>query len=356
MLLIPIVVLFLLTVLAFWMFQHNKENYNYALFLFGCFVFALEVTLLGLFLITLYINSGQYYQAIDPINTGYAPFSFDHIISLAVFYGLGLISALFIWLKGRSLPPLTFVVASSLMLIGVVINVAILFHMDSDNDESYLYAPASILYLFIAFSLMINMILDQSIASRQIIYSNSFLNNINNKMSDISMQPFWIVVMMFPMFIIITMILILFGQHPDSMIKVFTETATWNFSQKAHPLFLDEHGHYLCTVAASGSPSLVKPLAIGVRHGQPIIINRQLQVANAFEEMIKDLSPIFHSWIRGIYDKYGYPISKHITSKSGSDITYILMKPLEWFFLICLYLGCKFPEEKIRKQYMVFMK
>ncbi len=38
-----------------------------------------------------------------------------------------------------------------------------------------------------------------------------------------------------------------------------------------------------------------------------------------------------------------YPVS--------TRLTYILMKPLEWFFLICLYLFVNEPEKKIARQY-----
>ena len=49
--------------------------------------------------------------------------------------------------------------------------------------------------------------------------------------------------------------------------------------------------------------------------------------------------------------KYGYPVSKHITSPVKADIVYILMKPLEWAFLIFLYLVDLHPEERIGRQY-----
>ncbi|WP_317167131.1 DUF6688 family protein [Winogradskyella wichelsiae] len=44
-------------------------------------------------------------------------------------------------------------------------------------------------------------------------------------------------------------------------------------------------------------------------------------------------------------------ISTKINTIKLSNITYILMKPLEWFFLMCLYLFCNKPEEKIKQQY-----
>lgn len=44
------------------------------------------------------------------------------------------------------------------------------------------------------------------------------------------------------------------------------------------------------------------------------MVNRQLQIANAFEEKIKSSFPGFHKWLRANYDKYGFEFSKHIQS------------------------------------------
>ena len=98
----------------------------------------------------------------------------------------------------------------------------------------------------------------------------------------------------------------LFGDDYDAVSKALTETTTWGFSQHDHPPHLPHQGHYLCTVAACGSPQLVKPLRWGIRGKQRIIVNRQLQIANAFEELIADLSPTLHRFIRKNYDRYGY--------------------------------------------------
>ena len=137
------------------------------------------------------------------------------------------------------------------------------------------------------------------------------------------------------------------------MTKVFTETTTWRFSTETHPPFLDHQGHYLCTVAVCGDPKVVKPLRLGRRHGHEIIVNRQLLIANAFEELIQENMPLVHRMVRGLYDQYGYPLSKKITSQRGSNLVYRLMKPLEYFFLICLYLFSTKPEEKIAGQYIL---
>lgn len=86
---------------------------------------------------------------------------------------------------------------------------------------------------------------------------------------------------------------------------------------------LDYSGHYLCTIVAGGHKKVVKPLRLGTRRGTTIVVNRQLCIANAFEEVIQEKFPKFHKKVRNFYDTYGYPISKHITTSFRADIIYI---------------------------------
>ena len=75
-------------------------------------------------------------------------------------------------------------------------------------------------------------------------------------------------------------------------------------------------------------------------------------LANAFEQLIQERTPKLHRRIRDFYDKYGYPVSKHIRSAWSADVVYIIMKPLEWFFLLTLYLCDTKPENRINSQYL----
>lgn len=151
---------------------------------------------------------------------------------------------------------------------------------------------------------------------------------------------------------VLEIIFILTGQGADAPMKAFKDTADWTFSQQIPPPPKHYEGHYLCTVAAGGHKRVVKPLRYGTRHGATIIVNRQLCVANAFEDYIHEKLPRFHRVIRGAYDKYGYPISKHITTPRCADAVYILMKPLEWAFLVFLYMFDTKPEQRISRQYL----
>lgn len=146
-------------------------------------------------------------------------------------------------------------------------------------------------------------------------------------------------------------VLTLFGQEPDSIIQAWIQTSDWTFSQQVAPPNLPMDYHYLCTVAARGHHSLVRPLRMGRRHGHWVLVNRQLAVANAFEELLQERVPRLHRVIRATYDRCGYPIANHIRSQWAADAVWLLMKPAEWFFLGILYLfDCK-PENRIAVQY-----
>ncbi len=180
----------------------------------------------------------------------------------------------------------------------------------------------------------------------------TILHRCNQFLSDSRYWPVAAFLLMWPLLGILIGILVLFGQKPDAIIKAWTETSDWNLSQRVAPqnLYMDEH--YLCTVAADGHKEIVKPIRLGVRHGHEVIVNRQLCVANAFEQVLEEKTPRFHKTVRGFYDKYGFPIGKLIMkSKVAADITYFIMKPLEWIFLMVLYLVDVNPENRIAVQY-----
>ena len=163
--------------------------------------------------------------------------------------------------------------------------------------------------------------------------------------------PVLALLLMFPLLGILIAILMLFGQAPDSVIKVFTETSDWNLSLRQAPQNVMYDEHYLCTVAAGGHKKIVKPIRLGRRHGHEVIVNRQLCIANAFEQVLEERTPGFHRALRHFYDTYGFPVARLIHSKYTADLVYFIMKPLEWIFLCVLYLTDAHPENRIAVQY-----
>ncbi|WP_416370325.1 DUF6688 domain-containing protein [Tenacibaculum ovolyticum] len=312
--------------------------------------------------------SVEHNVAIDPIDgTGYTPLGQKNMITVFVFYTLYVISKILIWKKSKTLPPLTWVITTVFVIIGIVLNLFIILQTSYSNDMfEFNYDPINTstnhntitFFLFYPFISSITSIYVLAKSSNIVAdhfndyqYKNSILSYLHNILFKIKSYPLIILLLIFPVFFIITIILMLFGQDSDSMIKVFTDTTTWRFSQQSHPPALDHKGHYLCTVAARGNPTIVKPIRIGKRQGKPIIINRQLMIANAFEDVIQVNYPKTHHFIRENYDTYGYNLSKVINTPFKSNLIYIIMKPLEWLFIIFLYLFCTKPEELIKRQY-----
>lgn len=180
---------------------------------------------------------------------------------------------------------------------------------------------------------------------------NSLIRICNRLLTRSKRWPFAAFLLMWPLLGILIALLLLTGQKPDAVIKAFTETAEWNLSQRVAPQNILYDEHYLCTVAAGGHKPIVKPLRLGVRHGHEVIVNRQLCVANAFEQILEEKTPQLHRVIRHVYDTYGFPVAKLIRSRYTADLVYFLMKPLEWFFLTVLYLTDTDPENRIALQY-----
>jgi len=163
--------------------------------------------------------------------------------------------------------------------------------------------------------------------------------------------PLWALLALLPFMGVVVGVLFLAGQKPESFVTGFTETAEWNLSTKIPPPRVEYQGHYLCTVAAKGHRRLVRPLRVGRRHGTAILVNRQLCVANAFEQLIQQCAPRLHKCIRYAYDHTGFHLSQHIHSEAAADAVYLLMKPLEWSFLFVLYFCTAQPEARISRQY-----
>jgi hypothetical protein len=135
--------------------------------------------------------------------------------------------------------------------------------------------------------------------------------------------------------------------------RVFTQTCDHTFSQLPilHPPPVSDC-HYLCTVAAQGHARLVRPERFGRRGGGVIVVNRQLAVANAFEDLLHTRWPRFGALARRVYDRLGWPVSRWIRSPWAADAVYLAMKPAEWsFYLVLLLLDRGPPEARIDRMY-----
>ena len=290
-----------------------------------------------------------YFQIHTPIAT-------EMMLTICIFILVAILGYLILrFAKINKLSPLALVLAMSALYIGVIVAglwICQVFKMSIENLILILF-PLNVIVIFIKVIKDVIIKWNSEYKDKRRVLKDNKLINLCNKILNNSLNWPWLaLIFMVPLLGILIGILALFGQAPDSVIKAFTETAEWNLSTKLPAQSLEYDGHYLCTVAAGGHKKIVKPIRLGRRGGKYIVVNRQLCIANAFEQIIEEKAPKFHYVVRSFYDKYGYPVAKHINSKYTADFVYFLMKPLEWIFLIVIYLFDNKPENRIAIQYL----
>lgn len=313
-------------------------------------------------LLTWYCDFKDYQEALrigmatdTQVHAPLASWSMPTILTICV---VGIISYLLIRIKKIDLPPLMFVICMSGTIICSIFCAFFIIQIAKNIPSRFIYFYYTLLPInYILCCIRIERKVLVEFKNKKLYednYNNQFLSKIDRTLMkiDIEKWPLISIICVIPLAIILIMILILFGQRPDEYIKAFFETSDWTLSKMYSPPPIEYDAHYLCTVSLRGHKKIVKPLRYGIRKNQKIVVNRQLCIANAFEQLLEEKTPKFHKIIRYIYDKYGYPISKHINTPIQADIIYFIMKPLEWIFVIILYMFDKKPENRIATQYM----
>ena len=336
----------------------------------GVWLFDLYVFGLGAFCEILYLgllrNMTNYDWEVQLSNMEkHTPIYTGAAATVVILWMLGLIGyAILQYIPLRKLPPLVTVLSISAMYLGVA--ELILFTIQvfdpvgdgSLTDRCLLLLPICCVLIVARLLLakiqewnhMVQNAEEEHFGTGKIC-QNSVLRWCNGILRKAAWWPLLGLVLMFPLLGILIAILMLFGQAPDSVIKAFTETSDWNLSLRQAPQNVMYDEHYLCTVAAGGHKKIVKPIRLGRRHGHEVIVNRQLCIANAFEQVLEERTPGFHRTLRHFYDTYGFPVARLIHSKYTADLVYFIMKPLEWIFLCVLYLTDAHPENRIAVQY-----
>ena len=293
-----------------------------------------------------------YVQLYTSDNRNYTPISLEHMPTILIIDNIAIASFLLLRFWSKKLSPIIASLCLSAVFLGIALSIVFLIQNIFSSHCNIMFTLFPINYIICSIRLMMTSTKTFAQRIKDAEYNNKFLQicqRFLNRSSSFLLISFLLSI---PLLIIIIIILLLFGQQPDSIVKAFTETAEWSLSQKIPPPRIESDGHYLCTVAACGDEKVVKPIRAGKRHGNIIVVNRQLLVANAFEDLIAKRTPRLHKIVRSIYDKSGLPISKYITTKRRSNIVYYIMKPLEWFFVLVLYTFDTTPENRIHSQYI----
>jgi len=323
------------------------------------------IMVLGLFFtyLVLVVFYDDYVVGPLPANSfwwGYTPIAFEHALTIRVLTFVALTGFFILRFFRKWLPPIPMCLCLSAIFIGVVLSVVysiqlmrVPFPQDFQSFFLFLY-PLN--FILCCIRLVWRCVseelgrLDPSDRQGKIVARCKRL---------LTAGKTWLII--FALSFPLLAVLVLLGQSPDAAIRAFTQTSDWTLSAydwpcpevlPPPPREPHEGGHYLCTVALRVSAAVVKLLRFGVRHGKRIVVNRQLCVANAFEQRIMEKAPRFHGAVRGLYDRCGYPLSKHITTKKRANAVYILMKPFEWAFVLFLYTADKRPENRIASQYL----
>ena len=311
------------------------------------------------------------------------PFSRTHILSILILMLAGLVSYAYLKSKKETAPPLAAVLSMAGVYLGILVNLLVIIQLFGGVAAFGNVFPGDVLllmlvpfnYILLSVNLLIQVVKAQSRSVRErdmsIVsggdserkpevvskenpapYKSRFFNDCNRILAASEHWALYALLLSLPLLCVIIAALLLFGQKPDSVIRAFTETSDWALSTKISPPSVVIDSHYLCTVALRGHKKLVKPQRLGIRRGSKIMVNRQLCVANAFEQLLEERTPRFHRALRKFYDTYGYPVSKYIRTPLTADIIYLLMKPLEWMFVTVLYLFDTNPEDRIARQYL----
>jgi hypothetical protein len=293
----------------------------------------------------------------EPINnccSDSAAFAPGHKLTIYVLVGICIAAFFYSSYRKKIASPILEVITNAILVFGFVFNIFVGLHA----GEFYWWignVPIGMLFIF-------------QIADNHKKFIEFKLSSSN--LPDKSLERFaWIVLtksplakypllflLFFPLFFLITSLLLLFGQKPDSIVSAFTDTYKHGFSQLDY--MCDNvmcGGHFLCSVAANGHKTIVNPIRYGERNGSKIICNRQLLIANAFEEIVEQNFPRAHRMIRGQYNKVGNSIHRHyhiFNNKFIADSIYFLMKPMEFIFLLVIYTCDNKPENRIAMQYL----
>jgi len=284
-----------------------------------------------------------------------AVFSPEHRLSIYVLSIICIIAYFFAAYRKKVNSPVVEIIVNALLLTGITLNVFI-----GIQDKEPVIAILGNLPIVLLFILLL--IRNQRKLAMQIQQMDITPKNNLGKtaLQILQLKPLikfpLLFVLCLPVLAIITAVLLLVGQKPDSMIRAFTDTYHHGFSQLDYMCKNVECGdHFLCSVAAKGHKHLVKPTRLGIRHEQLILCNRQLLISNAFEDLLQQKLPFLHKPIRRSYNRVGHVIHRYYTvfnKKWVCDIIYVLMKPAEWIFLFTLYTFDKNPENRIAKQYI----
>lgn len=290
----------------------------------------------------------------------------DHMLTIFILALVAFGSYLSVRYSKLGMGPFLLAFAPLGVLTGIVLYGVLLVHFAayflmtaviwilSLAQPQFLFAGIVILSLPAAIVFMVASFIEAARYNYHVLkpyYQSGFLKALADLYEHSVKGYFSITLLWFAFIQLIQSFLTLFGQKPDSHIKAFSE-ACHRFMLGSGDCYTMSTTHYLCTIAVNGNRRLVKPLRPGMRKGQWILVNRQLMVCNAFEEWLAEKAPALQKWLRKRYDALEVPVNALSRYKWLANLLYIGSKPMEWLFVLTLYLFDGKPERRIQKQYL----
>ena len=223
------------------------------------------------------------------------PFSREHMLTLLVLFAVGVVSYAFLKRKKETAAPLAKVLAMAGAYIGIGVNVLILIQLLGVLSHNQLFmnmVPFDVLLMMLVplnyiILTVVELVSVVRLQNRQLKeerqeweeeerpersasdsggpYKSRLLNDCSRILEKSDQWAFYALLLTLPLLCVITVILLLFGQRPDSAIRVFTETSDWTLSTEISPPEVMVDAHYLCTVALRGHRGLVRPVRMGLR-------------------------------------------------------------------------------------------
>ena len=203
-----------------------------------------------------------------PINlygteSAHAPINLEYGAAIILFALLGLASYMILMFHKKKFPPLTEVILLGGMYVGMLLCIVFLYQLvmgvhpqpaDMSGlvgvmDEEYLknwkvsldeldyfvilcLCIVPVLFLVHCVHLMIIMMKEQAQEQRTKNYDNPLMNQVN-KLFVKGMGKYLLAVLaMLPLMAVLSAVLMLFGQQPDSIILAFTRTSDWILSKE----------------------------------------------------------------------------------------------------------------------------
>ena len=302
-----------------------------------------------------FLGTGDYDLKNDCCGSS-AFFSPTHRLCMYVLIVFCVLAYAYSTFRRNLLPPLPEVLLNCGLITGILMNGVMIFH----HKDEEMGGVAIIFHIPIILLFLMMLVRNHRLFLAQ-AEAHRGSNMLEHRCWQLLHATPWakypvLLVLCVPFLALLSGLLMLFGQKPDSFIRAFTDTYRHGLSQLDHECAgVVCGGHYLCTVAARGHTSVVHPKRLGVRGGKTIICNRQLLVANAFEELVQQRFPSLHTVIRRNYDSVGEQVERHyhlLNRKWISDLVHLAMKPLEWGFVLVLYTFDRHPERRIAVQYL----